>query len=194
MTAQRKMLITATTVAALAPPALAGGGGGGGVLAVGPILALVLLGAMPLAVILRTASVPSARLAAEMAEKAFLKRVVGVVVLVLLLLVSGLAAKVPQVAGVLGLIFCAFLLVALAAPARHLGARLFGDEGRGDSIGAFALGWLLLAGVSLLPILGFLVFLYHLVWGIGALVLDLFTGRKGPAGVDDIPENDLREG
>lgn len=195
MTLGNKASMTALALAFTAPPALAAGGGGGNeVFAVGGVTALLLLGALPLAIILRTASVPSAALAAAFEERAFLKRVAGVVVLVLLILALSAGVKAPAVGGVLALVFAAFLLVALAGTARYLGTRLFRDEARGDGVGAFTLGWLLLAGLSLLPILGFLAFLYYLAWGIGALVLDLFTGRRKPPVLDEVPEGDTLEG
>jgi hypothetical protein len=43
------------------------------------------------------------------------------------------------------------------------------------------LGWLLLAGLSLLPVLGFLLLLWFGSFGLGALLIAPFRGTAGAA-------------
>ena len=80
----------------------------------------------------------------------------------------------------LGIVAAVFLLalaiaifLGLTAVADLLGRRIYGHGPRGNTVGAFTLGWLVLSGITLLPIVGFLAHLWFAAKGVGAVVLSL---------------------
>ncbi len=170
---------------AAAPAALAGDGGAWERLwgiTFGPTLLMLL--ALPFAVVVRTLGVPEV-LCTVVEERPHVSRLVGAADVVLVLVVAGASDTVTflkPVALVLLLLLLLAAVLGLRAVAVNLGRRLFRDPARGASVGAFTLAWLLLSGLPLLPVLGFAWFLWMAVAGIGAVPLAL--RRKEPEALE----------
>jgi hypothetical protein len=100
---------------------------------------------------------------------------------ILLLLAASSTARVLGLAAVLALGVAAIVaFLGLAAEARDLGARLRGRPAAGAGGGSLALGWVVLAGVPLLPVAGPLALLYLGLRAGGAALLAL--ARPAPRG------------
>ena len=143
-----------------------------------------LLLALPLAVVVRATCAFPEKIAGSFRERGHTKRFLGIAGLVVGLVLVNLLGRVPAlgvVALLILLFLCIVVLAGLTVAGSHLGARLFGDAGRGRGVGAFVLGWLLLAGTALFPVFGLLTMLYFAVWGAGAILLALFGGNGGEA-------------
>ena len=94
--------------------------------------------------------------------------------------VLGAVVRAGEQVEILGIVAAVFLLalaiaifLGLTAVADLLGRRLYGHGPRGNTVGAFTLGWLVLSGITLLPIVGFLAYLWFAAEGVGAVVLSL---------------------
>ncbi|MHC4470869.1 MAG: hypothetical protein ACYS99_07875 [Planctomycetota bacterium] len=138
---------------------------------------VVLLAALPLATIVRARFSIPAKVAAAAEERPFFSVLLGAANILLVALVGAAAEGVPALGVVGGLLFLALAvatLFGLTAVSVSLGRRLFRDEARGESVGAFVLAWLLLAGLPLLPWVGFLILLWFAARGIGAVLLSLY--------------------
>ena len=96
----------------------------------------------------------------------------------LLLLAASKASPIFGIAGVLSLAAAsAFAFLGLVAEARRLGCEVRGIDPSGDGAGggSLALGWLVLAGLPLLFVVGPLVLLYLALRSTGATVVALAT-------------------
>jgi hypothetical protein len=159
---------------------LAASGGGNpfeGLIQASAIVIVLLLAALPLATILRARFALPANVAAVAEERPFVSVLLGAANILLVLLVFAASEGIPAlgiVGALLGLALTVALALGLAAVAVGLGRRLFRDEARGESVGAFVLAWLLLAGLPLLPVVGFLVVLWFAARGVGAVMLSLY--------------------
>jgi hypothetical protein len=156
--------------------------GAGALLQTAVVGALVLLAALPVALLaaarLRAPLPRVARAARRLPLRSFL---VGVLagVAVLLLVAAGTNQplfRIPAAAACFAAALLAFL--GLVAEARSLGCELRGRDPGGDGVegGSVALGWLVLAGVPLLILAGPVVLLYLALRGTGAAVIGLATG------------------
>lgn len=186
------VLLTAAAVFTLAPAAGAGTSTPGedqqwrafvGFVTFGPA-ALMLL-ALPLAIICRASTRITGRVSAALEEKPGIAPLLGAANLVLMAILGWAGGQV-EIIGMIGAIFLMALAVAifigLTAVADLLGRRLFSGGPRGDSVGAFTLGWLVLSGITLLPIVGFLAHLWFAAKGVGAVVLSLGADRRVDTG------------
>ena len=77
------------------------------------------------------------------------------------------------VAAILWLLFLVVVMVGLCGTATSLARRFRADAGHGT----FALAWLTISGISLLPIFGLLYLLWLVSGAIGGTLLALYTGR-----------------
>jgi hypothetical protein len=98
-------------------------------------------------------------------------------------------------AGLLGFVALALLVVlywlvviGLAAAARIVGSRLLGERGQHSSWRLVGAGGLAIAGTLLIPILGWVYFLYIACQGVGAATLTLFTGATPPTDAVELEE------
>jgi hypothetical protein len=162
----------------------------------GPVIfgpALLLLLALPLAVVVRALHRAPTKIAESVRGPGHVARVLGLANIVLILLVLS-GAKGSKVLGVIAvLLLLAFAIAAffgLSAAAVNLGRKLFADEARGASVGAFALAWLLLAGLSLVPVLGSLYLLWWVTWGVGATLFALFGGGEAEPAAEGSAEEE----
>lgn len=189
----RMSLLAALVLVALAAPAFAGPVAERkddlGPFAVWP--AAILLLAFPLATAVRAFHRAPVRIAEAAEGPGHAARILGLANLVLLLMV-GSAAKGHRVLGIVAaLLLLAFAILAflgLSAVAVRLGRRLFRREERGDGVGAFALAWLILSGLSLVPVLGLLYLLWWLTWGVGETLFATFGPRRSAAEGPRTPE------
>jgi len=157
------------------------------------IPAAVLLLALPAAIVFRAGVRLPGRIADTLTDRPVVSVVLGVVNVLLLVLLATAGEAVPAigvVAGILWLVMMVVALVGLCGAATRLGRRMSGDGVNGDGLGRFTLGWLTISGVSLLPILGFVYFLWLLSGAIGGTLLTLYAGRPvtasaGPSTSDD---------
>jgi len=144
-----------------------------------PLVTMLL--ALPAAAVYRSTVAFPAKVAATLEARPVVCRLLGVGNLVLVALVLAGAAGNPVI-GVIGLLLSVALalgvLVGLTAAAGSLARRFL--PGREPGLGGFLLGWLFLAGVSLLPYLGFLYHLWFAAGGLGATLLSLLPARKVP--------------
>ena len=161
---------------ATATPLLAAGGKdeGAALGALALIPALLLLVAMPLALFVAS-SAPGLveRAAALRSRRPMLTFLIGLSDTVGLLAIGAALAAVHPALGIVTLLLAAALLaiavIGLVGTARDLGDRLLtlGDR-PASPLRKLCWGWLLLAGIPLLPVLGALVLLYLAPGAIGA--------------------------
>lgn len=140
---------------------------------------VLLLLALPTALLFRTRFDYAARAARATEERPWATRLLGAANLLLVVLVAGAAKSRPALgvaALVLLLLLALLLLAGLSGAAITLGRRLRPDA-PADSAASFALGWLLLAGVPLLPLFGPLCFLWLAAAAAGAPLLGV-RGRR----------------
>jgi len=139
--------------------------------------ASLLLVALPLAVLARaTLSLPG-KIAVVLEEKPFACLLLGAANLLLVTLIAGAAGQLRVVKWIVLALVIAYLVAAflgMTGNAARLGRRLYRNEEKGDGVGAFTLGWLILAGVPLFPVLGLFVLLWFLAKGVGAVILAVF--------------------
>ncbi len=158
-----------------------------GVFALALIPALLLLVAMPVALYVAT-------LAPDLVERAATCRsrrpvvtfLLGLGDTVALLAISAALAAIHPTLGIIALLIAAALLAAavvgLVGTARDLGDRLLALGDRPASpLRKLCWGWLLLAGIPLLPILGALVLLYLAPGAVGAGHLAIQGGGRREA-------------
>jgi hypothetical protein len=142
--------------------------------------ALFMLMALPVALVCRASTNFPARVAATLTEKPGAASLLGAANL-MLMAILGWAGEQVAIIGIIGAVFLLALAIAVflgfTSVAQLLGRRLFSGGPRGDSVGAFALGWLVLSGITLLPIVGFLLHLWFAAKGVGAVVLSLGSGK-----------------
>ncbi|MEN8149509.1 MAG: hypothetical protein ABFS86_06780 [Planctomycetota bacterium] len=150
--------------------------------------ALLLLLALPAALAFRAFAKFPDRIADTLSERPVVSVVLGVgnVVLLILLATAGKASPaIAVVAGILWVIFTVVALVGLTGAATNL-ARRFRTDARH---GTFALAWLTISGVSLLPILGVLFLLWLVSGAIGGTLLAVYAGRPvTPPAAPSTPE------
>lgn len=143
-----------------------------------PWTALLLL-ALPAAVLFRIRFDFAARAARTLRARPWATRLLGAADLLLVVLLGG-AAKGHRLLGVVALVLllllALLLFVGLAGAATDLGRRLR-PAAPAESAASFALGWLVLAGVPLLPLFGPLVFLWMAAAAVGAPLLASSKGR-----------------
>ncbi len=152
--------------------------------------ALLLLMAFPVALVCRAATNLPARVAATLTERPGAASLLGAANL-MLMAILGWAGEQVAILGIISALFLIALAVAVffgfTSVAVLLGRRLFGGGPRGETVGAFALGWLVLSGLTLLPIVGFLLHLWFAAKGVGAVVLSLGgTMGEGVANSDQM--------
>ncbi len=150
--------------------------------------ALFMLMALPLAIICRSSTKITGGVSTALEERSGAALLLGAANLVLMAIL-GWAGEQVAIIGIIGFVFLLALAVAifigLTAVADLLGRRIFAGGPRSQSVGAFTVGWLALAGVSLLPIAGFLAYLWFAAKGVGAVVLSLGAGKEAaPADPD----------
>ena len=151
-------------------------------------LPLIMLMALPLAIICRVSTRITGRVSRTLEEKSGTALLLGAANLVLMVIL-GWAGEQVQIIGIIGAVFLLALVISifigLTAVADLLGRRIFSGGPRGNSVGAFTVGWLVLSGVTLLPIVGFLAHLWFAAKGVGAVVLSLGSGKEAaPADLD----------
>ncbi len=182
MSAGKRNFLIVAVLLTLAAPALAAGGEGSALLGFTVGCALVLLAALPFAVVLRATCDFPQKISASLTERAHLKRFAGIASLIcaIAFLNVGKFNVLPLtvLAIIAGFAMAAALIGGLISASTFLGRRLFSDPARGESVGAFILGWLLLAGTTLIPVAGALYVLYHMTWGAGAILVGLFGGKR----------------
>jgi len=157
-----------------------------GFITFGPLLFMLM--ALPLAIICRASTRITGKVSAALEEKPGTALLLGAANL-LLMAILGWAGEQVEIIGIIGFVFLLALAVAifigLTAVADLLGRRIFAGGPRSHSVGAFTVGWLVLAGVSLLPIVGFLAHMWFAAKGVGAVVLSLGGGKAAaPADFD----------
>ncbi len=159
----------------LAAPAVAGGTADAAIIGLAFYPCLILLLAAPAAVLLRATTALPSRVEAGLGARGHGARLLGALLFAAMIALLSAAKHRGAGAGTwLALAFGSLLLLGLAVVAVRTGRALFRDPGRGESVGAFVLGWLLLAGLSLLPVLGVLALLWQACLGLGALALAPF--------------------
>jgi hypothetical protein len=168
--------VTMLALCALAAPAFADGARADAAivgLAFYPCLFMLL--AAPAAILLRATTGLPSRVEAGLGVRGHGARLLGALLFAAMLVLLSVAKDRGAGAGTwLVVAFGALLLLGLTVAAVRTGRALFREPGRGESVGAFALGWLLLAGLSLLPLLGVLALLWQASLGLGALALAPF--------------------
>jgi hypothetical protein len=134
----------------------------------------LLLLALPVAVLFRASTRVPERVAETLTAKPGLSLFLGAANL-LLMAILGWAGNMVPLVGILAFLFLVALaiviFIGLTSVATMIGRRLYGGDPRGNSVGAFTLGWLVLAGLTLLPLVGFLLHLWFAAKGVGAVVL-----------------------
>jgi hypothetical protein len=161
------------------PVPAAGGNNAAGLVLTSLLPAAAMLAALPLAVLaaarLRRHLAPVADKTREFPLRAFL---VGLLVALAVLLLASASGRSP-VFGVPALLALAAAAAAaflgLVAEARRLGCEVRGRDPSADGVegASSAVGWLLLAGLPLLPVVGPLVLLYLALRAAGAGILAL---------------------
>ncbi|MDP6543838.1 MAG: hypothetical protein QGH60_07580 [Phycisphaerae bacterium] len=110
--------------------------------------------------------------------RSFLLGAAVLVVLVAIVYVAALASK--PLGGVLAIVLMTFLvLITFPMVSQDMGRRIFARSGanRGP-VAQLAVGWLVFAGASITPILGwFIIFPFLTLAGIGALVQTFWTSK-----------------
>ena len=150
---------------------------------VGIVTAVILLFTLPFATLLRARFSLVLRAAEATESRPYVTVLLGAANVLLVVLVAAASSAVPVI-GIVALLLVIALFVGmifgLCGVAVGLGRRLFRDEGRGESVGAFVLAWLVLSGLALLPWIGFFYLLWLASRGIGAFLLSLYV-RSVPA-------------
>jgi len=172
----------------LAPDAMAGDGGASGeaesVYALALIPALLLLVAMPVALFVASLAPGLVERAAQYrARRPVVTFLLGLGDTVALIAIGAAMAAIHPGLGVVTLLIAAALLAAavvgLVGTARDLGDRLLAlGERPASPLRKLCWGWLLLAGIPLLPILGALVLLYLAPGAVGAGHLAIQGGGR----------------
>jgi hypothetical protein len=140
-----------------------------------PWTVLLLLGLPTAIVVHRRFDLPT-RAERTLESRPYVTRLLGAADILLVVLVGSAARAHPAigvVALVLLLLLGLLLLVGLSAVAISFARLLRADPDVPDSPAAFTLGWLLLAGLPLLPILGPLYFLWFAAAAVGAPLLSM---------------------
>jgi hypothetical protein len=149
------------------------------------IPAAILLLTLPAAVVFRAGVRLPSRIADTLTDRPVVSVVLGVVNVILLVLLAQAGQVNPVLGGIAAILWLLLLVVALVGlcgAATKLARRLSRDEAKGDGMGMFALAWLTLSGVSLLPVLGFAYFLWLVSGAIGGTLLTLYGGRPATPG------------
>lgn len=137
--------------------------------------ALVLAAALPLAIVLRISTRIPERVAETLSAKPWIARAIGAADVLLCLLVAKAAPGQPALqaaAFLLWVLLAALALAGLAGVAVELARRLR-PAVSAPGPGTYAIAWLLVAGLALLPIFGWLALLWFATGGIGATLLSL---------------------
>jgi len=138
--------------------------------------ALLLLLALPAVVVYRAFARFPERIADTLGERPVFTVALGVahVILLVLLATAGEASPaIGVVAAILWLVFLVVVMVGLCGTATKLARKFRADAG----IGTFALAWLTISGISLLPVLGLLYLLWLVSGAIGGTLLTVYAGR-----------------
>ena len=151
-------------------------------------LPLILLMALPVALVCRASTSIPTKVAATLTERPGTAALLGAGNL-MLMVILGWAGEHVEIIGIIAALFLLALGIAIffgfTSVALLLGRRLFGNGPRGETVGAFALGWLVLSGLTLLPIVGFLLHLWFAAKGMGAVILSLGGTKAEPAANSD---------
>ena len=145
-----------------------------------PSAAVVALGGLGLMTAYRATVVRRSDLVAEAARRAPVKTFVlglaNTALLVALMAASG--EKAPPVAAVLLMLLSVLAFVGLAAKSENLGVRIARAAGyECNPIIGLVIGWPTAVCILLAPVVGWCVFAYLAVSGVGAAVLSFFPGK-----------------
>ena len=177
MNARTALLVPVALFASAGPASAAEGAGDGTGLAWMTLFpTCILLMALPLAILTRATLRLPLRIAGILEVNRFPAVLIGAGNLLLLVLLGWGAKRVPALGPVTAavmLVLGAAALLGLTGVATNLARRLYRDEDRGGSVGAFTLAWLVVSGITLLPVAGLIVHLWLAAQGIGGVVLSM---------------------